>query len=93
MYEPFFSSSYEYEDEDDLVQWGVTPVLHYDPLGRLIRTEFPDGTESKVVFDAWYQETWDQNDCVNGSRWLNRKTGSRSTGRRAHCSYTDTGSR
>ncbi len=72
-YEPFFSSTYEYEDEDDLVQWGVTPVLHYDPLGRLIRTEFPDGTESRVVFDAWYQETWDQNDCVTGSRWLTER--------------------
>ncbi len=72
-YEPFFSSTYEYEDEDDLVQWGVTPILHYDPLGRLIRTEFPDGTESNVVFDAWYQESWDQNDCVTGSRWLTER--------------------
>ncbi len=72
-YEPFFSSTYQYEDEDDLVQWGVTPILHYDPLGRLIRTEFPDGTESRVVFDAWYQETWDQNDCVTGSRWLTER--------------------
>ena len=36
QYEPFFSSTEEYEDEEDLVQWGVTPILHYDPLG--IRT-------------------------------------------------------
>ena len=72
-YEPFFSSTYEYEDEDDLVQWGVTPIMYYDPLSRLIRTEFPDGTESRVVFDAWYQETWDQNDCVDGSRWLTER--------------------
>ncbi|HEX2956509.1 MAG TPA: RHS repeat-associated core domain-containing protein, partial [Chitinispirillaceae bacterium] len=72
-YEPFLSSTHEYEEEDDLVQWGVTPILHYDPLGRLVRTEFPDGTESRVVFDAWYQETWDQNDCVTGSRWLTER--------------------
>jgi RHS repeat-associated protein len=72
-YEPFFSSTHEYEDEDDLAQWGVTPVLHYDPLSRLVRTEFPDGTESRVVFDAWYQEIWDQNDCVTGSRWLTER--------------------
>ena len=26
----------------------MTPPLHYDPLGRLIRTEYPDGTESRV---------------------------------------------
>ena len=38
-----------------------------------MRTEFPDGTESKVVFDAWYQESWDQNDCVTGSRWLTER--------------------
>ncbi|MFP4418821.1 MAG: hypothetical protein ACLFSB_16290 [Chitinispirillaceae bacterium] len=69
-YEPFFSGTHEYEDEDDLVQWGVTPIMHYDPLGRLIRTEFPDGTESRVVFDAWHQEHWDQNDCVTVSAWL-----------------------
>lgn len=72
-YEPFFSSTYEYEDEDDLVQWGVTPIMHYDPLGRIVHTEFPDGTESRVVFNAWYQENWDQNDCVNGSRWLTER--------------------
>ena len=32
-YEPFFSSTFEYEDEADLVRFGVTPVVHYDPLG------------------------------------------------------------
>ena len=25
------------------------------------------------MFDAWYQETWDQNDCVDGSRWLTER--------------------
>jgi RHS repeat-associated protein len=72
-YEPFFSSIHEYEDEKDLVEWGVTPVFHYDPLGRLIQTDYPDKTFSKAEFDAWQQETWDQNDTVIESDWYNEK--------------------
>jgi RHS repeat-associated protein len=68
-YEPYFSVSPDYEDEAALVMQGVTPVLHYDPLGRLVRTEHPDGTLSRVGFDPWRQETWDGNDTVPESRW------------------------
>lgn len=53
QYEPFFSSTHEYEDETELVEWGVTAVLRYDALGRLVRTDLPNGTFSKVVFDPW----------------------------------------
>jgi hypothetical protein len=31
QYEPFFSNTHKYEDEKDLVEWGVTPILRYDP--------------------------------------------------------------
>jgi RHS repeat-associated protein len=72
-YEPFFSSIYEYEDEKDLVEWGVTPIFCYDPLGRLIRTVYPENTFSKVEFDAWQQATWDQNDTVLGSGWYDKR--------------------
>ena len=64
QYEPFFSSTYEYEDEAELVEWGVTPVLRYDAVGRLIRTDLPNGTFSRVVFDPWRQTTFDPNDNV-----------------------------
>ncbi len=64
QYEPYFSTTEEYESEAQLVQWGVTPVLYYDPLGRNVRTDFPDGTFSSVEFDAWSQSTYDQNDNV-----------------------------
>lgn len=64
QYEPFFSSTHEYEDETELVEWGVTPVLRYDALGRLIRTDLPNGTFSMVEFDAWKQTTFDPNDNV-----------------------------
>ena len=68
-YEPFFSIASDYEDEQSLVEQGVTPLLHYDPLSRLIQTDLPDGTLSRVEFDPWQQTTWDQNDTVLESRW------------------------
>ena len=40
-----------------------------DPLNRLIRTEFPNGTEARVEFDAWQSRTSDANDTVLSSRW------------------------
>ncbi|WP_437597398.1 SpvB/TcaC N-terminal domain-containing protein [Sorangium sp. So ce590] len=69
QYEPFFSAKEEYEDEAELVEWGVTPILRYDPLGRLIRTDLPNGTFSRVVFDAWKQTSHDPNDTVLESSW------------------------
>ncbi|MEK6283555.1 MAG: SpvB/TcaC N-terminal domain-containing protein [Acidobacteriota bacterium] len=63
-YEPFFSATPEYETEEKLVVVGVTPILRYDPLSRLIRTDLPNGTFSKVEFDPWQQITFDENDTV-----------------------------
>ncbi|WP_437589009.1 RHS repeat domain-containing protein [Sorangium sp. So ce1000] len=69
QYEPFFSATHEYEDEAELVEWGVTPILRYDPLGRLIRTDLPNGTFFRVTFDAWQQTSHDPNDTVLESTW------------------------
>ena len=82
-YEPFFSSTHEYEDEAELVETGVTPVLHYDPLGRLVHTQFPDGSHTRVVFDAWREESWDQNDTVEGTPWLAQHQGGSDEEKRA----------
>src|SRR5690606_17651608 len=62
QYEPYFSSVPAYDSEADLVEWGVTPIIRYDSIDRVVRTDLPDGTFTKVVFDSWEQETWDQND-------------------------------
>jgi RHS repeat-associated protein len=77
QYEPFFSATSDYEDEAAVVEWGVTPVIYYDPLNRVVLTELPNGTLSRVVFDAWRQETWDPNDTVldEGCRWYRERTG------------------
>ncbi|MEM9461010.1 MAG: SpvB/TcaC N-terminal domain-containing protein [Myxococcota bacterium] len=69
QYEPYFSSTDAYEDEVELRERGVTPILHYDPLGRLVRTDFPDGTFSRVDFDPWRQTSYDPNDTAGESTW------------------------
>src|SRR5262245_52450147 len=71
QYEPFFSSTHEFEDEDELVQWGVTPLMFYDPPGRLVKTLLPHGGIRRVIFTAWDEEAWDENDTVSdpGNLW------------------------
>lgn len=69
QYEPYFSATHEYENEDALVETGITPILYYDPIGRNIRTEYPNGTFSKVEFDAWHFKSFDVNDTVKDSKW------------------------
>ncbi len=64
-YEPFFSQLpamghlFEFG-----VQFGVSPILCYDPTERVIATVHPNHTYEKVVFDPWRQDTWDVNDTV-----------------------------
>ena len=68
-YEPYFSTTHEYEDEEALREIGVTPILFYDAAGRNIRTELPDGTFAKVEFDPWMGRIFDTNDTVKESQW------------------------
>lgn len=69
QFEPYFSTTHEYESEDALVETGITPLFFYDPVGRNIRTEFPDGTFSKLEFDGWHFKAFDANDTVKDSDW------------------------
>lgn len=62
QYEPFFSSTHLYEGEPEMTDTGVTPILFYDPMERVVATLHPNHTFEKVVFDPWRQETWDMND-------------------------------
>lgn len=68
-YEPFFDSSPVYDDETDLVNWGVTAITRYDPLSRAIRVDNPNGTFRTVEFDPWRQVSSDENDTVLASGW------------------------
>src|ERR1043166_2354620 len=59
QYEPFFSATHRFEFN---AVHGVSPVLFYDPVERVIATLHPNQTFEKVVFDPWQQTTYDVND-------------------------------
>lgn len=61
QYEPFFTDTHHFEFDPRI---GVSPVLFYDPVERVVATLHPNHTWGKVVFDPWRQETWDVNDTV-----------------------------
>ncbi len=69
QYEPFFSTTFEYENDDALVEIGFSSVFYYDALGRTIRVEHANGTFSRTEFDAWKQLGFDENDTVLESTW------------------------
>ncbi|AGL03143.1 SpvB/TcaC N-terminal domain-containing protein [Desulfoscipio gibsoniae] len=60
-YEPFFSATHRFEFG---VQVGVSPILFYDPIERVVATLHPNNTYEKVLFDPWQQTTYDVNDTV-----------------------------
>jgi RHS repeat-associated protein len=61
QYEPFFSDTHRFELD---VRIGVSPVLCYDPLTRVVATLHPNHAWDKVLFDPWREERWDVNDTV-----------------------------
>jgi RHS repeat-associated protein len=43
---------------------GVSSILFYDPVERVVATLHPNQTYEKAVLDPWRQESWDVNDTV-----------------------------
>lgn len=64
QYEPFFSATHLHESEREMTDTGVSSVVFYDPVLRVVATLHPNHTYDKVVFDAWQQMTCDVNDTV-----------------------------
>ncbi|MDQ3412143.1 MAG: toxin, partial [Chloroflexota bacterium] len=63
QYEPFYSQLSDHRHRYEFgVAVGVSPILFYDPPGRVIATLHPNQTYEKVVFDPWRQITYDAND-------------------------------
>ncbi len=60
-YEPFFDDTHDFKFGN---QVGVSPILFYDPVERIVATLHPNHTWEKVVFDPWQQTTFDVNDTV-----------------------------
>jgi RHS repeat-associated protein len=61
QFEPFFTVTHRFESD---VRNGVSPILFYDPVGRVMATLNPNHAWQKVVFDPWHQESWDVTDTV-----------------------------
>ena len=61
-YEPFFTGTHEFEFARSA---GVSSVIFYDPVGRVVGALHPNHTWEKTIFDPWRQETWDVNDTVS----------------------------
>src|SRR5262249_21381959 len=61
QYEPFFDDTHDFKFGK---QVGVSPILFYDPVERVVATLYPNHTYEKVVFDSWQQKTYDVNDTV-----------------------------
>ena len=61
QYEPFFTDTHRFEFGMEI---GVSPILFYDPVERVVATLHPNHTWEKVVFDPWRQTTYDANDTV-----------------------------
>ncbi len=70
QYEPAFTNRFGCERPQAN---GVTPIMYYDAPGRLIRTELPDGTLSRVEFTPWHVTSFDPNDTVLESEWYSRR--------------------
>src|ERR1700759_4904661 len=69
QYDPYFSPTFDFEDSKLLVERGISSIITYESAGRAIRTDQPNGTFSKVEFDAWKQLAYDPNDTVLDSQW------------------------
>ena len=69
QFEPFFSSIYDFESETTLDTYGVSAQNYYDAVGRVCRTDFPDGTFSEVKFNSWEVQSFDQNDTIDRSMY------------------------
>lgn len=59
QFEPFFSITHAYEFS---VLAGVSPILVYDPMDRVVGTLHPNRTYEKTVFSAWGNAAYDAND-------------------------------
>jgi len=65
QYEPFFSQLPEKRHRFEFgAQVGVSPILFYDPVERVVATLHLNHSWEKVVFDPWQQTTYDVNDTV-----------------------------
>ena len=70
QYEPYFATTVDFDTADSLVKHTVTQRRTYDPLGRLTRADYPDGTLETIEIGPWREVHADRNDTVLISSWF-----------------------
>jgi RHS repeat-associated protein len=68
-YEPYFSTTPDFENEPALVNIGESPIRYYDAVGRNYLTHDPDGTITRTEFSPWKTTIFDAGDTVLDSDW------------------------
>jgi RHS repeat-associated protein len=63
-YDPFYTGTAGYEAEPELATFGTVMVTGYDPTGRVVRVDRPDGTFLSTVYTGWTVTRSDENDTV-----------------------------
>ena len=74
QYEPFFSTTSDYEDERRLVEWGKAVVYDYDPVGRNTKVTLPDKNIRTWEYDPWIVVFKDEEDNRVGGKHENTPT-------------------
>jgi RHS repeat-associated core domain len=69
QFEPFHSGTHAFENDTLLERYGVSIHQYYDAVGRMYRTDFPDGTFAETLFTPWEVKSFDQNDTVERSMY------------------------
>ncbi|MEI7769420.1 MAG: SpvB/TcaC N-terminal domain-containing protein, partial [Chloroflexales bacterium] len=74
QYEPYFSPPATGHRYEEPVEIGVTPIIYYDAVGRVIRSESPDGSYRRVEFSPWHVTSFDASDTASepGNAWFTR---------------------
>lgn len=67
-YVPYFTDTPYYLAISELELLPPT-LMHYDPLNRVIRTDNPKGFFTKVLFTAWEERHYDEDDTVKDSEY------------------------
>lgn len=68
-FEPFFTTTWQYEADSELREFGVATTTLYDAVGRQVARLFPNGTFERTQFGPWSITRSDANDTVEESTY------------------------
>lgn len=67
QFDPFYSASATYEDDDILRSFGAAQQLQRDAIGRVIRINEPNGTFTRETFAPWHHIHENEHDTLRES--------------------------